>query len=75
MSGPTLRRKLAAEGTSLRALVRDARLDHGLCLLQSTRRPLKAVAAACGYRSVPSFSRQFTERYGVEPALVAAQPA
>jgi AraC-like DNA-binding protein len=72
MSGPTLRRRLAAEGTSLRALVRDARLDHGLALLQSTSRPLKAIAAACGYRSAPSFGRQFAERFGVEPGTVAA---
>jgi AraC-like DNA-binding protein len=71
MSGATLRRRLAAENTSLRVLLRDVRLDHGLQQLQATRRPLKAVAQACGYRSVPSFSRQFAERFGVEPAAVA----
>jgi AraC-like DNA-binding protein len=71
MSGATLRRRLALEGTSLRTLLRDARLDHGLHLLQTTRRPLKAVAPACGYRSVPSFCRQFVERFGVDPATVA----
>jgi AraC-like DNA-binding protein len=71
MSGATLRRRLALEGTSLRTLLRDARLDHGLHLLQTTRRPLKTVAPACGYRSVPSFCRQFVERFGVDPATVA----
>jgi AraC-like DNA-binding protein len=71
MSGATLRRRLAGEHTSLRVLVRDARLDHGLHLLQATRRPLKAVALACGYRSVPSFCRQFLERFGTEPGAVA----
>lgn len=75
MSGATLRRRLALERTSLRALVRDARLDHGLHLLQATRRPLKAVALACGYRSVPSFSRQFIERFGADPDTVANGPA
>jgi AraC-like DNA-binding protein len=71
MSGATLRRRLAMENTSLRVLLRDVRLDHGLQQLQATRRPLKAVAQACGYRSVPSFSRQFLERFGVDPAAVA----
>jgi AraC-like DNA-binding protein len=71
MSGATLRRRLAAEHTSLRVLLRDVRLDHGLQQLQATRRSLKLVAQACGYRSVPSFSRQFAERFGVDPAIVA----
>jgi len=71
MSGATLRRRLAAERTSLRALVRDARLDHGMHQLQATRRALKTVAQACGYRSVPSFRRQFAQRFGVDPAMVA----
>jgi len=75
MSGATLRRRLADEGTSLRNVVRDARLHHGAALLQTTRRPLKAVAAACGYRSVPSFSRQFSARFGVEPHVLVAAPA
>lgn len=74
MSGATLRRRLADENTSLRIVLRDARLYHGVSLLQTTRRPLKAVALACGYRSVPSFSRQFVERFGVDPATVAAAP-
>lgn len=72
MSGATLRRRLAAEQTSLRVLVREARLDHGLVQLQATRRPLKAVAQACGYRSVPSFCRQFAARFGVEAAAVGS---
>jgi AraC-like DNA-binding protein len=74
MSGATLRRRLAEENTSLRIVLRDARLHHGVALLQTTRRPLKAVALACGYRSVPSFTRQFVERFGVDPAAVAAAP-
>lgn len=71
ISGATLRRRLAEEGCSLREVLRDARLLHGLTLLQSTRKPLKSVALACGYRSVPSFRRQFVERFGQEPAVVA----
>jgi AraC-like DNA-binding protein len=82
MSGATLRRRLADEDTSLRIVLRDARLHHGVALLQTTRKPLHAIAAACGYRSVPSFSKQFAARFGVEPQAIstvgapsAARPA
>ena len=74
MSGATLRRRLAEENTSLRQLLREARLQHGLGLLQSTRRPMKAVAQACGYRSVSSFTRNFAALFGVEPATVGHPP-
>ena len=72
VSGATLRRRLAEQGTSLREIVRDVRLHHGLALLQTTRKPLKAVAYACGYRSVASFSRSFAGRFGVEASAVGA---
>jgi AraC-like DNA-binding protein len=71
MSGATLRRQLAAEQTSLRQLLIEARLGQALQMLQSTRLPVKAVAARSGYRSVSSFVRRFHERYGVEPSRVA----
>lgn len=71
MSSATLRRHLREEGTSFRALLLDVRLHAGLALLQTTRRPVKAVAGACGYRSVPSFSRAFARRFGVDPSAVA----
>lgn len=68
LSGATLRRRLAAEHTSLRRLVADARLAHAMELLYTTRWPLKTVAAKVGYRSASSFSRRFQERYGLDPA-------
>lgn len=71
VSGATLRRRLAEEETSLRALLREARLHHGLTLLQTTRKPVKSVAQACGYRSAPSFTRNFIAHFGIEPAAVA----
>jgi AraC-like DNA-binding protein len=70
VSGATLRRRLAEEGTSLRDLIREARLHHGLGLLQSTRKPLKAVARESGYRSVASFARGFQARFGVAASAV-----
>ncbi len=71
MSGATLRRRLAEEGTNLRAVLREARLHHGLELLQTTRLPVKAVASECGYRSVSKFSRGFIAQFGIGPATVA----
>lgn len=69
MSGATLRRKLASEGSSLREVIVEARLHHGLGLLQTTREPLKSVAFACGYRSRRRFVAAFEARFGVAPAL------
>lgn len=70
MSGPTLRRKLAAEGSSLRAVLLEARLAHALHLLLTSRLPVKTIAAKVGYDSATAFSRRFAERYGLEPAHV-----
>lgn len=70
VSGATLRRKLAAEGTSLREVVTEARLHHAVALLQTRPLPLKTVAAQSGYRSVQAFSRQFEARFGVDPMTV-----
>ncbi len=72
MSGATLRRQLAAAGTSLRELIAGARLAQALTLLQSTRLPVKSVAMRVGYASTASFSKRFTERYGVEPSRVGS---
>lgn len=72
VSGATLRRRLAQEDTSLRQILRETRLQHGLGLLQSSRRPLKSIALACGYQSVASFSRGFLAQFGVEPSAVSA---
>jgi len=70
VSGATLRRRLAQEETSLRQILRETRLQHGLGLLQTSRRPLKSIALACGYLSVASFSRGFVAQFGVEPGAV-----
>jgi AraC-like DNA-binding protein len=70
LSGATLRRHLAAEGRSLRQVVAEARLSHGLTLLLSTRLPVKSVAARVGYTSASAFIKRFRERYGVEPSRV-----
>ncbi|GAB3063459.1 helix-turn-helix domain-containing protein [Stenotrophomonas tumulicola] len=68
LSGATLRRHLAAEGSSLRELRIEARLAHAMELLYTTTLPLKSVAARAGYRSLASFNKRFVERYGLQPA-------
>lgn len=70
ISGPTLRRKLAAEGTSFRSVLLDARVGQALHLLLTSRLPVKTIAAKVGYDSVTTFSKRFTERYGLGPAQV-----
>jgi AraC-like DNA-binding protein len=71
LSAPALRRGLAEEGSRLPALLREARLHHAFYLLQSSGRPVAAVAAACGYRSVATFRRSFAARFGVAAARLA----
>ncbi|WP_417067476.1 helix-turn-helix transcriptional regulator [Niveibacterium terrae] len=70
VSGATLRRRLAEDDCSLRGLLREARLHHGLSLLQTSRKPLKAIAQDSGYRSATQFAQRFTERFGVAPSVV-----
>ncbi len=70
ISGATLRRHLAGERLSVRGLVADARLAHAMQLLYTTRLPLKTVAARAGYRSLGSFNKRFSARYGLDPAAI-----
>lgn len=69
-SAATLRRHLAAEGSSLRALIADARLRVALDMLYTTRLPVKTVTARVGYQSAESFSRAFRARYGADPSAI-----
>jgi AraC-like DNA-binding protein len=71
LSGATLRRRLASEGTSLRELIQDARLHSALMQLQTSVIPIKAVAASHGYLSVSAFRRGFYKRFGLDPSDVA----
>lgn len=68
VSEPTLRRRLAAEGTGFRQIAAEMRLAHGLTLLQTTRMSVLEVAAACGYESPSRFATRFRERFGMSPS-------
>lgn len=67
LSESTLRRKLAAEGTTLQAIKDRARLAHGLHLVQSTFEPIGRVAERCGYQSQSRFTDKFKQFFGVTP--------
>lgn len=67
LSESTLRRKLAAEGTTLQAIKDRARLGYGLHLVQSTFEPIGRVAERCGYQSQSRFTDKFKQFFGVTP--------
>ena len=73
LSGASLRRHLAAEGTSLSQVLLNARMAQALELLSTTTLPIKAVAARVGYQSTQSFQRQFAARYQLHPADIGNQ--
>ncbi|WP_431256571.1 helix-turn-helix transcriptional regulator [Roseateles chitinivorans] len=70
MSEATLRRRLAAEGASMTALIVDARMASALTLLQATTQPVSEIANAVGYDSPSRFAIRFRERFGFAPTVV-----
>lgn len=67
VSVPTLRRRLAAEGTCFRDIVADARMTTALGLIQTTGLSLARIAAEVGYESPSRFAARFRQRFGVAP--------
>lgn len=70
MSEATLRRRLAAEGASMTALIVDARMASALTLLQATTQPVSEIARSVGYESPSRFAVRFRERFGFAPTSV-----
>lgn len=70
LSEATLRRRLAAEGTSLTELLVDARMATALTLLQATAQPVSHIALSVGYESPSRFAVRFRERFGFAPTAV-----
>lgn len=66
----SLRRHLANEGTSLRTILREIRLNTGLALLQTQRLSVGEAAYRCGYHSASRFAALFKDRFGVHPSQV-----
>ena len=64
----TLRRHLAAEGTSFTDILAGARLGYALLLLQSSERSVVQIAQDVGYQSPSRFAARFRARFGVPPS-------
>lgn len=70
MSESTMRRRLKAEGTSLQAIKDQARLGHGLHLIQTSDAPIGLIAEQCGYLSQSRFTDRFKQRFGLTPSAL-----
>lgn len=71
----TLRRRLEAEGASLKALIAQARFEIACQLLRETRLPLAAIAAALRYADASALSRAFKAACGASPGRWRAREA
>ena len=76
LSVRTLHRQLRDEGTSLQRLKDEARREIAVAQLQRTRRPIKQIATAAGFRNEKSFARALRQWTGSSPAALreAAAP-
>jgi len=64
----TLRRRLAEEGTSFRALLNEARSTLAVDLLRNVGLTVEEVSTRLGYTEVSTFSHAFKRWYGVAPS-------
>lgn len=67
MSERALSRKLAAEGTSFRAVKEEVRRDLAIQRLVKTREPIDRIAASVGFDNTPAFHRAFRAWTGSTP--------
>jgi AraC-like DNA-binding protein len=68
MSTRTLKRKLAALGTSYSAILDETRRQRALLLLEDRGLPLAEIAGRLGYTELPNFTRAFRKWTGTTPA-------
>lgn len=68
MSDRTLKRQLAAEGTTFSTLVDEVRYRHATSLLSRTDYTLEQIADELGYSDVANFSRAFKRWNGRSPS-------
>ncbi|EIM38103.1 AraC family transcriptional regulator [Acinetobacter sp. HA] len=68
ISDRTLKRQLAAEGTSFSTLVDEVRYRHATSLLSRTDFTLEQIADELGYSDVANFSRAFKRWSGRSPS-------
>ncbi len=70
VSEATLRRRLAADGTSFGDLLTDVRMTHALGLLQSSDFAINRIALEVGYASASRFALRFKARFGISPSAI-----
>jgi len=71
----TLKRRLAARGTSYSALLDEARRDRALILLGSGMLSVEQVADQLGYSNAANFARAFRRLTGTTPRAYRAWPS
>jgi AraC-like DNA-binding protein len=67
LSGRTLHRQLAAEGTSYQRVLDGLRCDAAIRQAADEQRPFKAIAAAVGFADLRAFRRAFKRWTGATP--------
>jgi len=73
LSEATLRRRLRAEGQTLREVLRVERMKAAYMILHDRNADVADALAATGYRSRSHFSRHFQQRYGFTPSTIRRQ--
>ncbi len=68
LSGRSLQRRLAAEDTSFRALVRSVRVGEACRLMEATDYTLTEIGFLCGFTDAAHFSRDFRSSVGTSPS-------
>ncbi|MBZ0234529.1 MAG: AraC family transcriptional regulator [Deltaproteobacteria bacterium] len=68
VSTRTLKRKLAALGTSYSQILHETRRQRALLLLEDRALPLAEIAGRLGYTELPNFTRAFRKWTGTTPA-------
>ncbi len=68
LSARTLKRKLAAAGTSYTAILDETRRQRAMLLLEDRGLPLAEIAGRLGYTELPNFTRAFRKWTGTTPA-------
>jgi AraC-like DNA-binding protein len=75
VSERTLHRRLAAEGTTLRAVLDETRCALALAMLNEDQSPIKEVASALGFSSARSLHRAYRRWTGTTPRGRLQEPA
>jgi AraC-like DNA-binding protein len=70
MSEATFRRWLARAGLRFSVVLRNARLERGLFLLQTGADPVSRIALDCGFQTPSHFAEAFRARFGHSPRAI-----